>query len=329
MKVTNDMIDRQLRMTGRMLKLVTGKSMDTVENVRNKAGNPSLLDKVVGRLTPKPTGFAVEKRRIPRPEGRDMRILIRKPEQPKRNVPGILHLHGGGYHMGGPELEFHSAKYIEMSDCVIVSPAYRLSVKEPYPAALEDCYTALLWLKENAESLGVRDDQIIVTGESAGGGLTAALTLYARDKGEVNVAFQMPLFPMIDDRNNSHSAKDNNAPGWNETTNEVGWKLYLGDLWGTDDVPAYAAPARATDYAGLPPTYTYVGALDPFCSETEQYIENLQASGVPAELDVYQGAFHGFDVAKRADVTKRAHQNLYAWFQRALTSYTAPQPEAG
>lgn len=325
MKVTKDMIDPQLRIMGRMTTLIMGNSMETIEGVRNRADNPSLRDKMIARLIPKPKGYQIENRRIPRPDGSQLRILIRKPLQPATGVPGILHIHGGGYHMGSPELEFHSAKYIELSNCVIVSPAYRLSIDEPYPAALADCYTALKWLKENAASLGVRDDQIAVTGESAGGGLTAATTLYARDQDEVNVAFQMPLFPMIDDRNNTPSATDNDAPGWNQTTNEVGWKLYLGNLWGTDDVPAYAAPARAIDFSGLPPTYTYVGSLDPFCSETEDYIANLQQAGVDAELDVYDGAFHGFDVAKRANVTKRAHASLHAWFERAIQTHFAPQ----
>ena len=327
MRVTIDMIDPQLRLMGGVLEFMLGKRMRTVEGVRKTAEKPGLVMWLARNLSPKPKGYQVEERWIPRPEGPDMRILIRKPLEPKEGVPGILHIHGGGYHMGEPEGDMHSAGYIALSDGVIVSPAYRLSVEEPYPAALEDCYTALVWLRDNAPMLGVRDDQLIVTGESAGGGLTAATTLYARDKGDVNIAFQMPLFPMIDDRNNSFSAKDNDAPLWNATTNEVGWKLYLGDLWGTDEIPAYAAPARATDYSGLPPTYTYVGAVDPFCSETEEYIANLQAAGVDAELDVYAGCYHGFDAVKKADVTKQAHQTLFSWFESALGRYTAPQAD--
>lgn len=325
MKVTNDMIDPQLRLAGRILGRMAGKRFGTVEAVRKGAEQPGLIDRLLPYLVPKPKGLQVEERWIPRPDGSDMRILIKRPLEPKTDVAGILHIHGGGYHTGEPELDLHCAKYVELGDCVIVSPAYRLSVEEPYPAALDDCYTALVWLKENAASLGVRDDQIAVTGESAGGGLTAATTLYARDKGEVNVAFQMPLCPMIDDRNNSESAKDNDGPGWNETTNEVGWKLYLGDRWGTDDVPAYAAPARATDYSGLPPTYTYVGSLDPFRTETENYVAALRAAGVPTDLDICEGAYHGFEVVKRAKVTKRAGENLATWFQHALQHHTAPQ----
>ncbi len=150
---------------------------------------------------------------------------------------------------------------------VVVSPYYTLSVDKPYPAALDDCYVSLLWLKDNGERYGVRSDQIFIGGDSAGGGLTAALSLYARDKGEVNIAFQMPLYPMLDDRT-TVSSSDNMAPVWNEKSNENGWELYLGGLYGMADVPAYAAPARATDYSGLPPTCSFVGSVEPFLDET-------------------------------------------------------------
>ena len=325
MKVTKDMIDPQLRMMGKLMDLIMRPNSQTEERIRKQAENPPFFMTLIEKMLPAPKGVETEDRWIPREDGSQMRVLIRKPLEPKEGVPGMLHIHGGGYHSGNPDIDMHGARYIEVSDCVIVSPAYRRSVEAPYPAALEDCYTALLWLKENAAELGVRDDQIIVTGESAGGGLTAATTLYARDKGEVNIAFQMPLFPMIDDRNNSESAKDNDGPIWNAHTNELGWKLYLGDLWGRDDVPGYAAPARATDYSGLPPTYTYVGAIDPFATETVEYVESLKAAGVEAELDVYEGAYHAFDLVKRAKVTKRAHERLYQWFETAIQAYTAPQ----
>lgn len=327
MKVTKDMIDPQLLRMGKLMDLMMRPNSLTEEKVRKQAENPPVMMTLVEKMLPAPKGLQTEERWIPRDDGSQMRIVVRKPLEPKEGVPGILHLHGGGYFAGNPDIDMHGARYIEISDCVIVSPAYRRSVEAPYPAALEDCYTALLWLKDNAAELGVRDDQLIATGESAGGGLTAATTLYARDKGEVNIAFQMPLFPMIDDRNNSESAKDNDAPIWNEHTNELGWRLYLGDLSGSGDIPPYAAPARATNHAGLPPTYTYVGAIDPFCSETVDYIEKLKSAAVSAEVDVYEGAYHGFDLVKKADVTKRAHENLYAWFETAVQEYTAPQRE--
>lgn len=145
---------------------------------------------------------------ITRKDGSKLRICIYKPLNSKNDVPGVLWLHGGGYAQGIPETFADTYKrLIEASDCVIIAPDYRLSIEAPYPAALEDSYAALLWMKSHASELGIRDNQLIVGGESAGGGLTAALTLYARDKQEVNIAFQMPLYPMIDDRMRTESAK--------------------------------------------------------------------------------------------------------------------------
>src|SRR3546814_233257 len=165
---------------------------------------------------------------------------------------------------------------------------------------------SLLWLKTHAGELGVRDDQLAVAGMSAGGGLTAALTLLARDRGDVNIAFQIPLYPMIDDRMDSESASDSDAPVWNSASNGIAWKTYLGALFGAD-VPAYAAAARATDYRGLPPTCTFVGDLEPFRDETLRYVENLKAAGVPVAFELFRGAFHGFDVvAPKAAISQRA-----------------------
>lgn len=328
LKVSRDMIDPQLRLTGRILDLVMGGNR-SVELVRKRVESPGLWMRILERAISKPKDVQLEERWIPRADGSLLRIVVMKPLKQPKDVPGLLGIHGGGYFMGKPEGSLLFPKYVAAVDCVVVAPDYRLSVEAPYPAALEDCYTALVWLKENADSLGVRDDQLVVTGESAGGGLTAAITMYARDRGEINIAFQMPIYPMIDDRNDTESAKDNDGPVWDSVTNEVGWKLYLGDLWGTEDVPPYAAPARATNYGGLPPTYTFVGGLEPFRDETITYIENLKAAGIPADIDVYEGCFHGFDVAWNADVSKRAHRRLIEWFGYAVREYRAPQRGAG
>jgi acetyl esterase/lipase len=224
-------------------------------------------------------------------------------------LPGLLFLHGGGYAIGSPEMMGDVYRQlIRTRDCVIVAPDYRKSFDAPYPAAVNDCYAALLWLKENAAELGVRDDQLIVMGQSAGGGLTAAVSLMARDRGDVRIAFQMPLYPMIDDRMITESSRDNDAPLWSSKHNRLGWDLYLGELAGRDDVPKYAAPARETDYADLPPTATFVGGLDPFRDETIQYVENLRAAGVPVEFRLYEGCFHGFDgVSRKARVSREAN----------------------
>ena len=132
--------------------------------------------------------------------------------------------------------------------CTVISPDYCLSLEAPYPAALFDCYQTLLWMKDNADAFGFNKSQLMVGGESAGGGVTLATSIYARDKGEVAIAYQMPLYPMIDDRMITESSQNNNSPLWNTKSNINGWQLYLGDLYKTESVPAYAAPSRLTDY---------------------------------------------------------------------------------
>jgi acetyl esterase/lipase len=217
-------------------------------------------------------------------------------------------------------------RFIDASNCIVVAPDYRLSIEAPYPAALEDSYDALLWMKDHVKELGIRDDQLMVGGDSAGGGLTAALTLYARDKEEVAIAFQMPLYPMIDDRMTNESAKDNNAPLWNSKSNFNGWKLYLGDLFGTPNVPYYAAPARAKDYSKLPPTATFVGDLEPFRDETIQYVENLREAGVKVDFNIYRGCYHAFDaVCPKAEVSKEATAFIINSFKHAVDHYFSEQ----
>jgi acetyl esterase/lipase len=228
--------------------------------------------------------------------------------------------------MAVPELFAETYKrLIQASNCVFVAPDYRLSIDEPYPAALEDSYEALLWMKDHAEELGIRDDQLMVGGESAGGGLTAALSLYTRDRGEVKIAFQMPLYPMIDDRMITESAGENNAPLWSSDSNRWAWKLYLGGLFGKN-VPAYAAAARATDYQNLPPTLTFVGDLEPFRDETLQYVRKLREAGVPVDFEIYKGCYHGFDIINpKAEVSKRATTFFIKAFKYAVEHYFAEQ----
>ncbi|WP_083511884.1 alpha/beta hydrolase [Alicyclobacillus acidiphilus] len=272
-------------------------------------------------------GLSCSEEWIPRSgDNSRLRICIYKPLEPKPDVPGVLWIHGGGYAMGTPEMSAATYKrLIAQSNCIIIAPDYRLSIEAPYPAALEDCYDALLWMKGHAKELGIRDDQLMVGGESAGGGLTAALTLYARDRGEVNIAFQMPLYPMIDDRMITESSVDNNAPIWNSNLNKWAWKLYLRDLHG-EDVPAYAAPARAADFTNLPPTVTFVGDLEPFRDETIQYVARLRQVGVPVDFEMYKGCYHGFDIiSPKAEVSQKATSFFLSSFQYAVDHYFAQQ----
>ena len=256
-----------------------------------------------------------------------MKLLILRPtvnKQSREKTPGILWIHGGGYAVGMAGMVFMSRakRLVTEYGAVVISPEYRLASKTPYPAALEDCYAALLYLKEHAEVLGCADDQIMVGGESAGGGLTAALCMLARDSGEVNIAFQMPLYPMLDHRD-TDSSRDNHGISWNTKRNHAAWKLYLKGL---ENIPAYAAPARQTDYSDLPPAYTFVGDIEPFYCETLTYIENLKAAGVEAKVDVYPKWFHAYDMFfPFKPMAKRAIAEFEKWYLYAAEHYSALQ----
>ncbi len=252
---------------------------------------------------------------------KDMDLYILKPtvnKKPTEKTPGILWIHGGGYVTGMAKMIHFSraAGLVKKYGAVVVTPEYRLAKAAPYPAALHDCYAALKYLKEHADDLGVNSSQIMVGGESAGGGLAVAICMYARDKGEISIAYQMPLYPMIDDRD-TDSSRDHNAHVWNSTRNHRGWKAYLGALW-EKDVPPYAAPARQTDYSNLPPAYTFVGDIELFYCETLAYIDNLKKAGVNAKVDVYPNWFHAYDLlfpfrkASKKAIAEFEKQYLYA-----------------
>lgn len=222
--------------------------------------------------------------------------MILRPAERKEKTPGILWIHGGGYVTGMVGMVYMSRAFplVKKYGAVVVSPAYRLAGEASYPAALMDCYAALLYLQAHAEELGVDGKRLMVGGESAGGGLAVAVCLEARRRGEVRIAFQMPLYPMLDDRDTA-SSRDNCGLVWNTRRNHKAWRAYLGGLNG-DDVPASAAPGRETDYTGLPPCYTFVGTREPFYCETLQYVEHLRRAGVKADCDVYDTGMHAFDM---------------------------------
>ena len=225
------------------------------------------------------------------------RMIVLRPKDAAGPVPGILWIHGGGYALGMASMVYAScgkmlAKHF---GAVVVSPAYRLSWREPYPAAFEDCYGALVWMYRHAAELEIDPERIVVGGESAGGGLAAAVCLRARDTGEVPVAMQIPLYPMLDCRD-TETSRDNHGFVWNTRRNHWGWKMYLGKLWGSEEVPVYASPAGAEDLTGMPPLFTFVADGEPFYAETLAYAEKLHACGVETETWVWPGRTHAFDL---------------------------------
>jgi acetyl esterase/lipase len=322
MKVTDEMIHPELLKNGKLFRALIPKF--TVPKLKFLA---KIFDLIYSD-TRQPKNMQMEIVELPRGDGTKVKLYVYRPLQPKENVPGVLWLHSGGFVMGtarsAPQ-EWPSG-LMEVSNCVIVSPEYRLSFEAPYPAAFEDCYAGLIWMKDHASQLGIDDSRLVVCGDSSGGCLTAALCIYARDKGEVAVSFQLPLYPMLDDRQNTDSLRDNDGPVWNEENNRFAWQLYLGEGYGLPETPVYAAPGRLTDFKGLPPAASFVGSIDPLRDEVVAYFDGLKKEGIPAELKIYEGCFHGFDgFCEKANVSKEARKFIIGHFQYAIENYRAPQ----
>ncbi|MCH1625816.1 alpha/beta hydrolase [Fredinandcohnia sp. SECRCQ15] len=265
----------------------------------------------VSRSNPQPRDetITISDQLIPGPEGaEEVRVRIYEPIEKKGILPGLLWIHGGGYVMGTPDSDDALCqRFVSEAECIVVSVDYRLAPEHPYPVPLEDCYAALTWFADHAYELGVDVSRIGVAGASAGGGLTAALTLLARDRKGPHIVFQMPLYPMIDHRNITPSSIEiTDHRVWNRDYNIKAWELYLGAKQ-KGEVSPYASPALAADLSGLPPTYTCIGTLDPFRDETINYVARLSQAGVTTEFHLYPGCYHGFELGiPDAEVSQRA-----------------------
>ncbi len=244
-----------------------------------------------------------------------LRVRVYTPKTEQKDLPAMLWIHGGGHMHGIPEMdEFLLLTFAKEIGCIVVAPDYRLSPENPYPADLEDCYEALVWMTEN---LPIRKDRVAVIGGSAGGGIAAALTLMARDKKGPAIHYQVLFYSQLDyrmDTPSSHQITDKRVPGRNIAL--LSWKCYLGGLSG--DVPVYASPAMEQDLSGLPPAYVMTGELDPFRDETITYAQRLMAAKVPVELHVVPGAYHAFDALQDAPISIKARNEYINAIKEAL-----------
>ncbi|HET6917513.1 MAG TPA: alpha/beta hydrolase [Acidimicrobiales bacterium] len=249
----------------------------------------------------------------------DVTVRVYRPKGNDSVLPCVYAIHGGGYVMGTYDMEdLRFDSWCRSLGVAGVSVEYRLAPETPFPGPLEDCYAGLRWVFANADSLRIDPARTGICGTSAGGGLAAGLALLARDRGEVRPAFQMLIYPMLDDRQVTPSSGWD-VPIWSPANNEFGWRSYLGDLYGTDRIPAYAAPARADDLSGLPPASVWVGTADGFCDEDILYAQRLNHAGVPTELHVYPGAPHGFEAfSPNAPVARRCRRDMKEWLASAL-----------
>jgi len=235
--------------------------------------------------------------------------------------PAMLWVHGGGYVIGRPEQDVPLMKRIlSHMDIVIVSPAYRLAPEHPFPAPLDDCHKVLTWLVEQAEALGLDPGRIAIGGQSAGGGLAAALVQRAVDQGPIVPALQLLVYPMLDAATTLR--RDDMGTGqfiWTASANRYGWKSYLGRDPGIGDYPVYAVPASRASLKGLPPAWIGVGALDLFHGENLEYARRLQQDGVACDVYVAEAAYHGFDIFRpKAQATTHFYAAMLAALERGL-----------
>lgn len=287
-----------------------------------RATREAMNERMAAMPIPEGLAVSVEALIVPGAKGEPpVRVLAYTPADIAGPHPAILHVHGGGYMVGTADMmDVANRQMAADLGCAIFSVDYRLAPETAHPGPVEDCYAALKWVSDNAAGLKVDVTRIGVKGESAGGGLAAALALLARDRGEVRLAFQHLIYPMIDDRTCVH---DDPHPFvgefvWTPADNTRGWSALLGGAPGGPEVSPYAAAARAADLTGLPPTFISVGALDLFLEEDLDYARRLTRAGVAVELHVYPGAFHGFGMMQAARVSLAAERDSREALRRAM-----------
>ncbi|GGY01147.1 alpha/beta hydrolase [Streptomyces hiroshimensis] len=278
--------------------------------------------------------FEVRELRVPGPpDAPDVTLVSARPSGLAGPLPLLYYMHGGAMIMGNawsvlPRILREWALPLGLA---VISVEYRLAPQAQYPEPLEDCYAGLLWAAGHAAELGIDADRIIIGGKSAGGGLAAALALLARDRGGPAPLGQLLLCPMLDDRGSTFSSRQMTGLGmWDLTSNATAWQALLGERYGAEDLPPYAAPSRATDLSGLPPAYIDVGSAEMFRDEDVAYANAIWQAGGQAELHVWPGAYHGFDgLAPQAALSQDARDARTHWLRRLLAQAGTGSRPAG
>ncbi|MEU4243277.1 alpha/beta hydrolase [Actinoplanes sp. NPDC026619] len=294
-------------------------SLDSIAEARGGGAFPALTDEELRR----DGAFTVEERQVPGlGDDPDITLLICTPTSVEGALGCVYHTHGGGMVLGNRRMGVDGLlDWAAEFGLVVVSVEYRLAPETPDPGPIDDCYAGLKWTAEHAAELGFDPSRLIVAGGSAGGGLAAGLALRARDEGGPALLGQMLMCPMLDDRNDTVSAIQMAGLGvWDREANRMGWSALLGDRHGGPDVSPYAAPARAADLSGLPPAFIDVGSAETFRDEDVAYATRIWQAGGQAELHVWPGGFHGFDMmAPAAAISQDARNARVRWLNRLFS----------
>ena len=312
-----ELIDPEVRVPlDQLLAAMPGGFNAVPDIVQRRATVEAMLS---GIEVPDNPNVSKEDRTIPGPEGEpDITVRVYRPVNATGELPGIYFIHGGGMILGSVEGEDATATLIcDQTNALVVSVEYRLSPEHPHPAPVEDCYAGLVWMAKNATELGFDPDRLAIYGASAGGGLTIATALLARDRGRPALTFMMPIYPMIDDTNTTASSDEIVDIGiWDRAGNIEAWAWYLGGK----PADQYAAPARASDLTGLPPAFIDVGTVDLFRDEDIAFAQRLMAAGVPTELHVHPGSYHAAETfAADAALSRRIWSMRLDALRRALS----------
>jgi acetyl esterase/lipase len=265
--------------------------------------------------------FDYFERDIAGPDGTPIRLACYRPSECSGATPAFLYLHSGGLVTGTRFAE--DLRLLDLAlgtGSSVISVEYRLAPEHPFPAAIEDCYAAWNWLSSGPSELDVDRARIVLVGESAGGGLAAALAILVRDRGGPQPVGQLLATPMLDHRNNSPSVQQLDGIGlWDKVSNQTGWSAYLGSRAGTDDVPGHASPSLAKVLVGLPPAFIDVGDAEIFRDESVDYARRLWLAGVPAELHVWTGGCHTFySLIPEFPLAQIVYESRLEWLRRTL-----------
>ncbi|MDT5011659.1 MAG: hypothetical protein QOH57_3276 [Mycobacterium sp.] len=249
--------------------------------------------------------------------GGEVAMTLLRPRDLSGDLPALYWMHGGGTVIGNRFMDnARLNEWCRSLSCACVTVEYRLTPEAPYPLPLDDCDNGLRYIVDHATDLRLDPGRIGVAGRSAGGLLAAALGLRWRDRGLSGPAFAYLEYPMLDDRMTTPSSQFDGLPMWSRQSNAFGWRSYLGERYGADDVPPDAVPARAAELAGLPPTFISVGTADCLRDESIDFAARLCKAGVLTELHVYAGAVHGFDIFADCTVARCAARDSADWLAR-------------
>lgn len=282
------------------------------------------FDAAVAGAPPLPVGrVEVKDLAVPRPAGgaggaeAALTLRLYRPAGAAGPLPCLVWMHGGGFVYGSLDAEdWWLHDLVAAVGCAVLSVDYRLAPEHPFPAAVDDCVTALGWALAEGAAVGLDPGRVAIGGASSGAGLAAALALRWRDEGGSALRLQLLVYPMLDDRHVTPSSWAIDDPLlWSRDTNVLAWRAYLGCEPGADGVSPYAAPSRATDLAGLPPAFVAVADIDMFADEDIEYAQRLMQAGVRTELIVYPGSHHG---VLRVPAGSRAGLRMNEELRRAL-----------